>query len=235
MPVSERSSSIRLALFLATVALLALCAWKGGSLVTANWGLFSALILAVALVFFYLRFEGSAASSREIGIIAVLAVVAAIARLVFAAIPNIQATTFVVIVSGFVFGPRAGFMVGSTAALISNFFLGQGPWTPCQMFAWGLAGVTSGWLAALKPRLGSPGMVLFSFVWGYLFGWLMNLWFWAAFVRPLNRESFLVTYAASFPFDTFHALSNAGFYLFFGPRVIKVLSRFQKKLSFTFL
>ncbi len=235
MPVSERSLLIRLGLFLATVALLAICVWKGGSPGAANWGLYSALILAVALVLFYLRFEGSAVSSREISIVAVLAVVAAIARLVFAAIPNVQATTFVVIVSGFVFGPRAGFMVGSTAALISNFFLGQGPWTPCQMFAWGLVGVTSGWLAALKPNLRSPGMVLFSFVWGYLFGWLMNLWFWAAFVRPLNWESFLVTYAASFPFDTFHALSNAGFYLMFGPRVVKILSRFQKKLSFTFL
>ncbi len=198
-----------------------------------NWSFLAVTILFAALTFLYLDFERGSVSSREIGLIAVLGTMAAVARVTFAALPNIQPTTFMVIVSGFVFGPRAGFMVGSTAAVVSNFFLGQGPWTPWQMLAWGLAGITAGLVRAFRPQIGSAGMVLFCFAWGYLFGWIMNLWFWTAFIHPLNWESFLAAYAASFWFDTLHALGNAGFYLVFGPRIIKVLGRFQKKLKFT--
>lgn len=198
-----------------------------------NWSFLAVTILFAALTFLYLDFERGSVSSREIGLIAVLGTMAAVARVPFAALPNIQPTTFMVIVSGFVFGPRAGFMVGSTAAVVSNFFLGQGPWTPWQMLAWGLAGITAGVVRTFRPRIGSAGMVLFCFTWGYLFGWIMNLWFWTAFIHPLNWKSFLAAYAASFWFDTLHALGNAGFYLVFGPRIIKVLERFQKKLKFT--
>ncbi len=74
-------------------------------------------------------------------------------------------------------------------------------------------------------------MPFFNFIWGYFFGWIMNLWFWTAFIQPLNWQSFMATYAASFWFDTFHALSNTTFYLFFGASFIKILSRFRKKLK----
>jgi len=95
-----------------------------------GWGLLSAEILLAALAFFYWGFEQGKASSREIALIAVLGAAAAVGRIPFAALPNVQPTTFMVIVSGFVFGPRAGFMVGSTAALVSNFFWGRAPGRP---------------------------------------------------------------------------------------------------------
>lgn len=75
--------------------------------------------------------------AREIVMIAVLATIAAVSRVPFAPLPSVQPTSFVVIVAALVLGPEAGFMIGSTAALVSNFFLGQGPWTPWQMFCWG--------------------------------------------------------------------------------------------------
>lgn len=200
-----------------------------------NWGLLSLEIVILAIVFLYRGFEKSRISSREIAIIAVLATVAAVGRVSFAALPSVQPTTFLVIVSGYVFGPRAGFMVGSTAALISNCFLGQGPWTPWQMFVWGLAGSSAGLYRHIFPSAGQRLMVAFQVFWGYAFGAIINLWSWAAFIKPLSWQSFLVTYAASFWPDTFHAAGNVVFYLVFGAGAIKALQRAKDKLEVSYL
>lgn len=217
----------------AILILLGILLWKYSSFFSQNWGLSATAIIVLSLLAFYWGFESSIISNRELGVIAVLATIAALGRVPFAIIPGVQPTTFIVLVSGFVFGPRAGFMVGATAALVSNFFLGQGPWTPIQMLAWGLAGTSAGLLGSFAPHTGRAGLGMFSFIWGYAFGWLMNLWFWACFVQPLTWTSFLAAYAASFPFDTLHALGNAAFCLIFGPHIIKVLRRFKSKMVFT--
>ncbi|HIE11987.1 MAG TPA: ECF transporter S component [Desulfotomaculum sp.] len=200
-----------------------------------HWGLVSAGIVILGLVMLYWGFERSPVSAREIAVIAVLAALAAAGRIPFAALPNIQPTTFVVIVAGFAFGPRAGFMVGATAALVSNFFLGQGPWTPFQMFAWGLAGVTAGFLRTVRPQATRAEMCLFSFIWGYLFGIILTLWFWTAFVRPLNLQSFFAAYAAGFWFDTLHAVGNAAFYLLLGRQFTRILTRYARRLRVEFV
>lgn len=201
------------------------------SLIRLDWGLLSLMIIAVLLGLLYWDFERSAISSREVALMAVLAAIAAVARVPFALLPSIQPTTFIVIISGFVLGPRAGFMVGATAALASNFFLGQGPWTPWQMMGWGLAGLLAGWGKLFFPRALLKGLPIFCFFWGYIFGWLMNLWSWLAFIYPLNWQSFLVACAASFWFDSLHALGNAAFYLLFGPTFIKILTRYSRRLK----
>ncbi len=200
-----------------------------------NWGLFSIFLILLVILLFYWVFERSAATSREIAVIAVLSSIAGIARLPFAALPNVQPTTFLIIISGFVFGPRVGFMVGTTALVVSNFFLGHGPWTPWQMLAWGLAGSSAGLMGILHPRLGHKGMTIFNFLWGYLFGWIMNLWFWLSFVYPLNPKTFLLACLASFWLDTLHALGNAVFYILLGRDIVKVLTRFRQKMEISFL
>lgn len=196
-----------------------------------GWGLLSAEILFVLLIIFFWSFEKGRLSSREVALVAVLGAVAAAGRIPFAALPNVQPTTFLVIASGFALGPRAGFMVGSTAALVSNFFLGQGPWTPWQMFAWGLAGSSAGVLKIVFPNAGSKSVAAFNFLWGYLFGWVMNLWFWAAFTQPPGWKTFLAACAASFWFDTLHALGNVLFHEVFGSGLLKILRRTQRKLT----
>jgi energy-coupling factor transport system substrate-specific component len=179
----------------------------------------------------YWKFEKKRISPREVAVIAVLGSLAAIGRVPLMFIPGVQPTTFLVIASGYVFGPVAGFMIGSTAALVSNFFLGQGPWTPWQMFAWGLAGLSAGLLKQISPRIGRVAIAAFCFAWGYFFGWIMNLWSWSGFIGERSLETFLVTYAASFWFDTLHAIGNAGFCLVFGSAVLKTLERFRRKLE----
>ncbi|WDC84309.1 ECF transporter S component [Caloramator sp. mosi_1] len=88
--------------------------------------------------------------TKEIGVIATLGAIAGVFRIPFGAIPNVQPTTFIVAVSGNVFGPFVGFLVGNVAAFVSNIFLGHGPWTIWQMFAWGLVGMISG---CIRKRL----------------------------------------------------------------------------------
>lgn len=202
------------------------------ALLKKDWGLLSLTLAGVALALAYWGFEKSAASSREVSLVATLGALAAAARVPFAALPGVQPTTFIVITAGFVFGPLAGFMVGSTAALVSNFFLGHGPWTPWQMLAWGLAGATAGCLRIRQPGLKRAGLAAFGLAWGYLYGWLMNLWFWAAFISPPRLTTFLAACAASFAFDTGHALTNLGLFLLLGPRVLRTMERFRNNLRF---
>ena len=105
----------------------------------------SLFILAVIMLPFYIRFERKAFVSREIVLVAVLAAIAAVSRVPFSILPSVQPTSFVIIVSAIVFGSETGFMIGATAAIVSNI-LGQGPWTPWQMFSWGMIGFIAGLL-----------------------------------------------------------------------------------------
>jgi energy-coupling factor transport system substrate-specific component len=193
--------------------------------------LLSMLVAVAALWAAFLRFERGRLSSREIPIIAVLAALATLGRLPFAAVPGLQPATFIVAASGFVFGPATGFLVGAVAALVSNIFLGHGPWTVWQMVAWGACGLTAGALGAAAPRAGRGALALFTAAWGFLFGWTMNFWYWYSFVHPLSLRSWLAVNAASFPFDAVHAAGNAVFALLLGNGLIGALRYAQKRLA----
>lgn len=193
----------------------------------------SNIMAAFVLGIMFLSFEFSKASSKEVALIAVMSAVAAMGRVAFAALPNVQATTFIVMVSGFIMGSRAGFMVGAAAALVSNFFMGQGPWTPWQMMAWGLAGASAGVLKKVFPNIGKAGMTVFCLLWGYFFGWIMNFWYWSTFIRPHNINTFIATCISSIWFDSFHAAGNAILYFCFGQGFIKILGRFYRRLKVT--
>ncbi|ABZ84418.1 conserved membrane protein [Heliomicrobium modesticaldum Ice1] len=196
-----------------------------------GWGLLALEMVFLALLLLFWAFERKEICSRELAMIAVLGALAAVGRIPFSALMGIQPVTFLTVLSGAVFGPRAGFMVGATAALVSNFFLGQGPWTPWQMFSWGMAGLSAGLLTRFFPDIGRLWMLAFLFAWGYLYGWIMNFWHWSAFVHPHTGQSFLLTYLASLSFDTVHAIGNCLFYALFGKRFTMILQRFRNKLQ----
>lgn len=200
-----------------------------------NKGLLSIGTAIVLLAYAFYRFEKSRFSSKEISLIAALAAVAALGRIPFAALPGVQPTTFIVIIAGYVFGPATGFLVGASAAFVSNIFLGHGPWTIWQMLAWGLCGVSAGMLGFLRRGAERTTMVIFAALWGYLFGWIMNLWYWLSFVHPLSFSSWIAVNSVSFPFDTLHALGNAAFVLTLGNGFIKVLLFFKKRLELSYI
>src|SRR5690625_3352406 len=138
--------------------------------------LVSLAFIACTMIPFFARFEIRKITGREVVILAILAAIAAVSRIPFAALPSIQPTSFVIIVTGLVFGAESGFIVGAVAAIVSNIFLGQGPWTPWQMYAWGMVGMSAGLFRNTWWMKQMWGKLLFGFVWGYLFGWFMNLW-----------------------------------------------------------
>ncbi|CAG7644730.1 hypothetical protein PAESOLCIP111_04787 [Paenibacillus solanacearum] len=188
-----------------------------------------ALVLASMLPFF-IRFEVRKMQAREIVLIAVMAAIAAVGRVPFAPLPSVQPTSFVIIVSALVFGAESGFMIGAFAALVSNMFLGQGPWTPWQMFAWGMMG----WTAGLLNRGGLLSssrwlLLLFGAGWGMLFGWIMNFWLAAGLLSQHDWEAIAALYASSLYFDLAHAGSNVFFLLLFAASWIKILQRFKRK------
>ncbi len=187
------------------------------------------LLLILSMLPFFSRFEKKKVSAEEIVIIAVLAAIAAVSRVPFAALPSVQPASFVVIASGLVFGPQVGFMVGTTSALASNFFLGQGPWTLFQMFAWGIMGLTAGLISNSKWMKHLPGQNVFGFTCGFLFGWFMNLWFILALFESITWEVFLGAFTASFYFDLAHALSNVFFITLFLGQWQKILGRIKIK------
>jgi energy-coupling factor transport system substrate-specific component len=194
-----------------------------------------AVFLLLALS--YLYFEKSNMGTKEIAIIATLSAFGGAARVPFAAIPNVQPTTFFVALSGYVFGPYEGFLVGATTAFISNIFLGQGPWTPWQMFAWGIVGFLSGVIgqrsSAKNKRMSSEGFAMLCFLYGFLFDWIMNLWHVLGFIRPLNINTILAAYITGLTFDIIHAAGNFVFAIILFENLYKVLYRFKKRLIIT--
>lgn len=197
-----------------------------------NWALLSVIIISIILIVFFGRFEKSKINSKEIALVATMASLAGISRIPFAMIMSVQPTTFIVMITGYVFGSQMGFIVGAVAALVSNFFLGQGPWTPWQMLCWGICGVIASQLSRMTRKFNLPIFAITCAFCGYLFGWVMNIWHWVGFVYPLTIKTFLATYAASFPFDSLHAIGNIIFSIIFGKTFYQILTRFKKKISY---
>ncbi len=187
------------------------------------------VILAILAIGFSI-YERRSIHSRQLALIVSLSAVAGIARVPFAWMPSVQPTTFIVLYSGYVFGPLTGFVVGVSAAVISNCFLLQGPWTIWQMFCWGMVGISGGFTAYVFKRKSQMVLLILGFLWGFVFGWIMNLWHWLSFVYPLNWRTWLSVNAASVFFDCAHALGNVFFILFFGKDLMALLMRFRRKL-----
>jgi len=196
-----------------------------------NWGAFSFAAVAGLLLSLALAYESRGPSAREVALAASLAAVAAASRIPFAVLPGVQPVTFICILSGMVFGARTGFTVGAVAAALSNFALGQGPWTPWQMLGWGLAGASAGWMRGPLFRTGRAGMAVFGVFWGYAFGVITNLWVWTAGFYPPDLRSLLAVEATSLAFDTAHAAGNALFALFLGKDAQRILERFRQRLT----
>jgi energy-coupling factor transport system substrate-specific component len=197
-----------------------------------NYLLISFGFVLVSILFIILRFEKRKIEARELVLLAVLAAIAAVGRIPFSSIPSVQPTTFVIMMSGFVFGAESGFMIGVIAALASNMILGQGPWTPWQMVAWGLVGLTAGLFNQSRLMSNLKGKIIFGIVWGFLFGWIMNLWSLLGFTQSgeAMNVKFIYTYlASSVLFDFFHSISNVIFLVLFSESWIKILTRFKSK------
>lgn len=172
------------------------------------------LTLAVALLAVGLllaSFEASRPALRQLMPTAVLAAVAAVGRALFAPLPDVKPVSAVAIVAGAALGRRSGFVVGALAALLSNFVFGQGPWTPWQMYAWGLVGYVGGALAE-HGALGRPAVLYgWGLASGLVYGLILNGYHVLGYVQPLTWPAVLTACAASLPLDVTHGVATVAF------------------------
>lgn len=223
---------------LALVATAALLVYLGiaGVPPADNWSLNSLLLAVILLALLFIRFEEGEYGSREVAVVGALAALGAAGRVLFVALPGVQPATFIAIMAGYVFGMEPGFMVGALIALLSNIFLGHGPWTLWQMLAWGMAGASGGLLAMVFRReIRVIPLAVLCTLWGFLFGWIMNFWFWLSFIYPLTLRSFLATCTVSFWFDFFHAAGNLLFAIFLTRSVANMLLRFRARFDIEYV
>jgi energy-coupling factor transport system substrate-specific component len=202
-----------------------------------TWILASTLLLGAVLVTGFAWYERTHPSTRVLALVATLAALAALGRVAFAPLPNVKPTTDIVLIAGLVLGGAPGFMVGAVAALASNLFFGQGPWTPWQMAAWGAVGVAGALLAraARGREIGRVTLALVCGLAGLAFGAIMNLHLWITYSGDHSLAKLGAYFATSLPFDLAHALGNVVFALAFGPALIRALERFRMRMEVRWL
>jgi energy-coupling factor transport system substrate-specific component len=194
----------------------------------------SLAVLAIALACGFTWYERSHPSARVLALIATLAALAALGRIAFAPLPQIKPTTDIVLLTGYVLGGAPGFAVGAVAAVASNVFFGQGPWTPWQMGGWGLVGVAGAVLARLWGRdLGRVRLAAGCAVGALLYGAIMNFSLWATFSGDHTLEKLALFYSTSLPFDIAHAVGSVLFCLAFGPALVTALRRYKTRFEVT--
>ncbi|HSS32063.1 MAG TPA: prenyltransferase/squalene oxidase repeat-containing protein [Solirubrobacterales bacterium] len=196
-----------------------------------SWQLVSFLILAAVLVAGFAWYERSRPPSQVVALVAALAALAVAGRIAFAAFPNVKPTTDIVIFAGYALGGAPGFAVGALTALVSNFWFGQGPWTPWQMAGWGMCGIIG---AALALGVRNAGRFTLAAVCGgaaILYGALLNFSLMATYGGDLSWRQFVVYEGRALPFEIAHLSGNVVLALVAGPAMVRMLIRFRERFE----
>ena len=151
----------------------------------------------------------------------------------FAPIPSVKPTTDIVLFAGYALGGAPGFVVGAVAALASNVFFGQGPFTPWQMVGWGAVGVFGAVLARVfGRRLGRWPLAAACALAGLAYGSFLDFHLWVTYSAH-SWDEYLLVAGRGVPFNITHAASNVVFCLAFGPLLVRALERYRDRLEVT--
>jgi Prenyltransferase and squalene oxidase repeat len=196
-----------------------------------SWQLTSFLILAAVLLGGFAWYERSRPPSQVVALVAALAALAIAGRIAFAAFPNVKPTTDIVVFAGYALGPAPGFAVGALAGLVSNFWFGQGPWTPWQMAGWGMCGVFGAALALGARNAGRFSLAAVCAFAAIAYGLLQNFSLMATYGGDLSIQRFLTLEARAIPFEVAHVAGNVAFALLAGPAMVRMLARFRQRFE----
>ncbi|MEA4933880.1 MAG: ECF transporter S component, partial [Lawsonibacter sp.] len=204
--------------------------WAGTYLLGERKYYFISLLLILeALIPMLFRFEGAKPQSRQLVLLAGLTALAAAGRAAFFMLPQFKPVAAVVILSGVVFGGQAGFLVGVSSMLVSNFFYVQGAWTPWQMAAMGLVGFLAGWLGRWVSR---------GRLWLCLYGFFSVILLYGGILNPASVlmyqpyptwEMIVASWFLGFPLDLVHGAATAFFLWVAGPLFLEKLNRIRIK------
>jgi energy-coupling factor transport system substrate-specific component len=195
-----------------------------------SWPLASFLIVGVVLAIGWLAYERARPSARMIAVVGTLAAVAALGRDAFVALPDVKPITALTLVVGYSLGPLPGFSVGALGMLASNFVLGQGPYTPWQMAAWGLVGLFGAALGVLsRRRLNRVQLALACAIAAFAAKQVMDVYTWTlgASHRP---AAYLAIAGTALPFDLTDTVASFFFGLAFGPELARLLERMRARM-----
>ena len=188
----------------------------------------SLVIILAGMMRFLLSFEKSRPSVQMMTIIAALCGLAAASRIAFFFLPEIKPVAAVVIIAGIVFGGETGFVTGAVTAFVSNFYFGQGSWTPFQMFALGMVGFFAGiFFRERKDRIAVAVYGFFSVV--ILYGGIVDLNTIFMTSGELHAGTAAGIYLAGLPFNLIFGISTAVFLLVLYQPVIRHLERIRRR------
>ncbi|NLD20625.1 MAG: ECF transporter S component [Clostridiales bacterium] len=163
------------------------------------------IIIILSMVPFFVGFENRKPQARELVCIAVMCAIAVASRVAFIMVPHFKPIIGIIIIAGMAFGPAAGFLTGSISAFVSNFIFGQGPWTPWQMFSYGLAGFIAGLLTkagVLKPEKRIPVTIFGGLIIMLIVGPLLDTCTVFTMASMVNTVSLAAVYLAGVPVNT---------------------------------
>lgn len=191
----------------------------------------SLLIILETMIPFAFAFENRKPKARELVIISALCAIGVAGRTAFFMLPQFKPVAAIVIISGVAFGGETGFLVGAITAFVSNFFFGQGPWTPWQMFSFGIIGFLAGIMFQKGIlRKTKADMCVFGFVATFIiYGGIMNPASVIMWQSNINIKMVMSSYLMGMPFDFIHAVSTVFFLFFAAEPMLEKLERIKIK------
>lgn len=193
----------------------------------------SAIGILFVMLFIY---ERSKPSARNIVPVVIISVIASLGRIIFSVVPGLQPVTATVIIMGICFGKRAGFITGALCALISNLYMGHGPWTPWQMLSWGIIGILASVLSSKisdeKKRSSKVfffSFTAFAFVCAFLYSTIMDFWTVSTLVGNMPSYGVFGVFVAGWIYAIPHSVANILFFMVLYYPLSKMLIRLKNK------
>ena len=184
----------------------------------------SVLVAMLSVILFLCGFDRKKTGTRRLILISVMIALSVVGRF----FPLFKPVTAFAVIAGMYFGAEAGFLTGSFSALISNFYFGQGPWTPFQMFAWGILGFAAGLMG--KPLKKSRVMLYgYAFLSGILYSLVMDIWTVLWYSGAFNLKLYTAAIISALPYTALYAVSNFLFLWFLAEPIGQKLERVRIK------
>lgn len=232
--VQEKKRSFSKRMILSALLILVaipLTIYIGWNISERQFYITSLLIIVYTMIPFFLVFEKRKPQAKELVVIAVMCAIAVVSRAAFIWLPHFKPMTAIIIITGVALGAEAGFLTGAMTGFVSNFIFGQGPWTPWQMFAYGIAGFLAGLccrcgiLKKKRVSLCVFGGVCVMLIVGPLLD-TCSLFFASS---EVTKESALAIYATGLPVNAIHAVATIVTLALFSGPLLEKLDRVKMK------
>lgn len=223
MKLKNLATTVLLLLLIPLAALLGSSVFEG-----KHYAAVSLLVAVISCVPLFYAFQKNKTSSKELVVLSVMIAISVAGRFIFGWLPGFKPITAITVISAVYLGRESGFVVGSLSAVVSNFYFGQGPWTPFQMFGWGVSGYLAGVLQ--KPLKKSKILLcIYGFFAGILYSLLVDVWTTVWADGDFNISRYVATVITSLPVMAEYAVSNIVFLLLLSNPIGEKLERIKKK------